>query len=112
MRRSVTRASRRPSNGCVRQEDVGGAVAEVLVVDDARRVSGTGFDRHGHMIDQLLAGLIETYQRPFRIGRTLMDVQGFLHLADELGVGLGRDDVLRDSPRLQFVFLVHPGNAC
>jgi len=88
----------------VQHEDVGDAVADVLVVDDPRWMAWPGFNRYCHMIHQLFAGLVEANQWPSRVGRSLVDVQSLLHLADKFGIGLGRDDVLRYAPRLKLIF--------
>ena len=57
-------------------------------------------------VHQLVAGLVETNQRACRIWRSMVDIQRLLlfnrakrHLADKLGVGFRRDDILLPPPR-------------
>jgi hypothetical protein len=56
------------------------------------------------MLDELLGPFIKTDQRPFRIVRPLIHIQHLFHLANKLGVGIGRNDPLLVTPRLEFVF--------
>ena len=75
--------------GGVQQEDVGGSVANVLVVGNSLRVFRSRFQRRSRVIDELFAGFVKADQGACRIGGAVVDVQGFFPLTDELGVGLG-----------------------
>lgn len=84
-------------------EQVGRSVALVFVV-----VAGRTAWRDGHggarLDDQLLRGLVEADNRPFRVVWTGVDLQHILHRSDELGVGLRWDHPLPVQVRLKDVF--------
>ena len=72
-------------------EQIGGAIAFVFVV-----VAGGAPWRHRHgragFANQLLAGLVETNQRPIAIMGTGVDRQNIFHRGHESRVRCGRND--------------------
>lgn len=93
-----------PFQGREQHEEIGRAVAFVLVVEPGGL---SRFHRHRNpgFGDQLLGCLIEADQRPSRITRAGIDRQHILHRRHEGAVGIGRDDPLLFQVRLKFVFL-------
>src|SRR5687768_13942229 len=85
------------------QEEVGGPVALVLVVDPLR-LARLHRQRDAGLGDQLLRGLIEADDRAGRVVRLGVQVEHVLHPADELGPD-GRDHPLLVEPRLELVLL-------
>src|SRR5262249_56002787 len=82
---------------------VGGAVADVLVVEPLR-LTRPGRDRLHGLADQLLAGLVQGDQGSPVVVGPVVDLQHILHGTDELGIGLGRDAPLLPQPGLDLVF--------
>src|SRR5512146_231685 len=85
-------------------EDVGRAVADVLVVE-AFDLTRLRRDRHSRFADQLGVQFVDADHRAQRVGRPLVDIQHVLHGSHELGILARRDDPLLLQPRLEFVFL-------
>ena len=85
-------------------EQVGRPVALVFVVA-AGRASRLHRDRQPRLGDELLGGLVQTYQRLVGIARPRVDRQHVLHRRDECGVGLGRDDPVLAAVGLERIFL-------
>ena len=69
-------------------------------------ISLLGLHRQGRtaIIKELFAPFIQTNQRPFRIERTLIDIEHVFHGTYEGGVLLGRDAPAFFQPRFEFVF--------
>ena len=67
-------------------EDIGGAVALILVIDACWSAA---LHRHCHtgFPDQLLRGLIKTNQKPVRIPRPRLNLQTLFHRRHERRVG-------------------------
>ena len=59
------------------------------------------------MLHELLRAFIKADHRLRSVIRSLIDIQHLFHLADKLGIGIGigRNDPLLATPRLEFVFL-------
>src|ERR1700741_645152 len=85
-------------------EQVGGAVAFVLVIDPLR-ASPFHRDRRARLGNQLLGGFVQADERHFRIVRLSVDIQHLLHGRYECAIGLRRDDPLFLAVRLKRVFL-------
>src|SRR6516164_943459 len=89
--------------GCEQHEQIGGAVARILVVV-AGGLSTLGRDRHACFLDELFGCFIQTDQGAVWIARSLVELQHILHGGYEGGVGLGRNDPLLLEMRLERVF--------
>src|SRR5882724_36116 len=85
-------------------EEVGGAVALVLVVEP-RRTSRFHRDRHARFGNQLLGCLVQANQRAMGIAWPHINGQHVFHRRYERAVGLGRDDPLLPAMGLENVFL-------
>src|SRR3977135_346862 len=89
---------------CKHHEEVGGAVALVLVI-------ATGWasrfhrDRHARLGEELVCGLLQANQRTIRIAWPRVDGQHVFHSGYERAVGLGRDHPLLSAMGLESVFL-------
>ena len=88
----------------VHHEQIGRAVAGVLVVDP-RRPPGRRRLRRARLGDQLLRGLVEADDRPLRVVRPGVDFQHVLHRSYESAARLGRNDPVLAAVRLERVFL-------
>src|SRR5512134_1110500 len=85
-------------------EDIGRAVAEVLVIE-AFDLTRLRRDRHPRFADQLGVHFVDADHRAQRVGRPLVDIQHILHGSHEFGILARWDDPLLLQPRLEFVFL-------
>jgi hypothetical protein len=85
-------------------QDVGGAIAFVLVVVP-RQQSGLHRLRRACLGDKLLGCFIEADQRPRRIMRPRIDVEHILHRSDEGSVGMSAGSPSSRSVRFEIVFL-------
>jgi hypothetical protein len=82
------------------REELGRPASLAFIVDPGRSARGCG-DRHPRVLEQLLAGLVETDLRPHRILGPVVDLQDILHGLHERSVLLGRGGMQkRSSPRL------------
>src|SRR6202049_5211601 len=85
-------------------EEIGGAVALVLVVK-TRRASRFHRHRHARLGNELLRGLVEANQRTIAVAWPRVDGQHVFHGGYERAVGLRRDDPALAAMRLENVFL-------
>src|SRR5260370_68234 len=85
-------------------EEVGGAVALVLVIATGR-ASRFHRDRQARLCEELLGGLVQANQRVIRIAWPRVDGQHVFHGSYERAVGLRRDDPALAAMRLENVFL-------
>src|SRR5260221_2071642 len=88
---------------CKHHEDVGGAVALVLVMA-AGRASPLHRDRQTRLGKELLGGLVQAHQRVIGIAWPRVDRQHILHGGYERAVGLRRDDPALLAMGLENVF--------
>src|SRR4030088_3006658 len=88
---------------CKHHEDVGGAVALVLVIA-AGRASPLHRDRQGRLREDLLGGLVQAHQRVIGIAWPRVDRQHIFHGGYERAVGLRRDDPALPAMGLENVF--------
>lgn len=84
-------------------EEVGGAIAFVFIIE------ACGFallhrQRNPGFAGQLLAGLVQAYERAGRVTGAGVYFQHILHRRDKGAVRLGRDDPLLPQMRLECVF--------
>ena len=84
-------------------EEIGGAVALVLVVKTGR---ASRFHRHrdAHLGNELLRGLVEANQRTIAVAWPRVDGQHVFHGGYERAVGLRRDDPVLAAMGLKSVF--------
>src|SRR6516164_10096608 len=85
-------------------EQVGGAVALVLVIDPGS-ASWLHRDRDACLSDQLLGGLVQADQHPVRIMWPHVDGEHVFHRGHEGAVGLGRDHPALPPMWFETVFL-------
>src|ERR1019366_3499175 len=85
------------------REEVGRAASLVFIVDPGRSAGGGG-DGHPRVLEQLLAGLVETDLRPHGVIGSVVDLQDVLHGLHERSVFLGRNAEALYKPRLRLVF--------
>ena len=90
-------------------EQVGGAVALVLVID-AGRASPFHRDRQARLGKELLGGLVQAHQRVIGIARPRVDRQHIFHGGYERAVGLRRDDPALPAMGLGECFFKCPPN--
>src|SRR5258708_29790353 len=88
---------------CKHHEDVGGAVALVLV-NAAGRASPLHRDRQAGLGKELLGGLVQAHQRVIGIAWPRVDRQHIFHGGYERAIGLRRDDPALLAMGLENVF--------
>ncbi len=86
-------------------EQVGRPAADVLVVVPLRPAGG-GRDRFDHFADELLASLVEAYQRLLLVAWPVVDLHDVLHRRHESGIRLRREAPPLLQVRLQFAFFI------
>src|SRR5260221_58139 len=95
---------------CKHHEDVGGAVALVLVIA-AGRTSPLHRDRQARLGKELLGGLVQAHQRGIGIAWPCVDRQHIFHGGYERAIGLRRDDPALVSSLLMNRLVLHPSPA-
>ena len=88
---------------CKHHEDVGGAVALVLVIA-AGRASPLHRDWQARLGEELLGGFVQAHQRVIRIAGPRVDRQHIFHGGYERAIGLRRDDPALPAMGLENVF--------
>src|SRR6516225_7117216 len=88
---------------CKHHEDIGGAVALVLIIA-ASRTSPLHRDRQARLGKELLGGLVQAHQRVIGIAWPGVDRQHIFHGGYERTIGFRRDDPALSAMGLENVF--------